>query len=236
MARLFDRNMFIMLLSVMVGIIVITYFVADIQNRMAREELATQYSSEIETIESKNINFTNCLFQSLGLLDIAREYRAEGNYNFDLAMIWYSTILSETNFTKLQIYKNRTIGYCDDAITNYTYCYGNFVEAENRFEFTKPYTSYDVYLSILNLYVNLTKSGGRLALLRINASLYLKYIVENITITENDVSFGNTSGLLALFNETMALYQGELEIYDDIEDQIDKEYDIIGFSEIREEG
>lgn len=237
MVRVFDRNMFIMLLSIMIGVIIITYFYADIQNRMRTEKLISEHTAEIKTIESKNINFTNGFIHSLGLLDLAREYRADGNYNFDLAMIWYSSALSELNYTKLEEYKTRVSDNCDNAIVNYTYSYNNFIEAKNKFELTKNYVNYKIYINILDLYVNLTKSGSRLVTLRINASNYLKSIAENITIVNNSVSYmTNVTGLLDLFNSTMAEYLAEEDVYSDIEDQIEKEYNIIGFSEIREEG
>ena len=237
MVRVFDRNMFIMLLSIMVGVIIITYFYADIQNRMRTEKLISKHTTEIKIIESKNINFTNGFIQSLGLLDLAREYRADGNYNFDLAMMWYRSALSELNADKLNDYRSKTINDCDSAIVNYTFSYDNFIEAKNRFNFTKGFVNYDVYLSILDLYVNLAESGSKLVSLRINASNYLKNIAENLTITNNTVSYmTNISGLLELFNKTILRYHAEEDIYSDIEDQIEKEYDIIGFSEIREEG
>jgi len=237
MVRIFDRNMFIMLLSIMVGVVIITYFYADLQNRMRTEQLISEHTAEIKTIESKNINFTNGFIHSLGLLDIAREYRADGNYNFDLAMIWYTSALSELNSTKLDDYKTRTIENCDSAVVNYTYSYNNFVEARNRFDLTKDFVNYDVYLNILDLYMNLTDSGSRLVILRINASNYLKNIVENLTIVDNTVSYmTNVTGLLDLFNATMAEYISEENVYSGIEDQIEKEYNIIGFNEIREEG
>jgi len=226
-----------MLLSIMIGVIIITYFYADIQNRMKTEELISEHTAEIKTIKSKNINFTNGFIHSLGLLDLAREYRADGNYNFDLAMIWYSSALSELNSTRLEECKTRVLNNCDNAIVNYTYSCNNFIEARNRFELTKGLVNYKVYVSILDLYVNLTESGSKLVTLRINASNYLKNIVENITIVNNSVSYmSNVTSLLDLFNSTIAEYFEEENIYSGIEDQIEKEYNIIGFSEIREEG
>jgi len=141
------------------------------------------------------------------------------------------------NADKLNDYRSKTINDCDSAIVNYTFSYDNFIEAKNRFNFTKGFVNYDVYLSILDLYVNLAESGSKLVSLRINASNYLKNIAENLTITNNTVSYmTNISGLLELFNKTILRYHAEEDIYSDIEDQIEKEYDIIGFSEIREEG
>jgi len=238
MARLFDRNMFIMLLSIMIGVIIITFFIADIMARTeVTKDLETKYTEEIADIESKNINFTNSFIQSLGLFDISREYRAQGGYNFDLALIWYSTALSLTNATELEVYKGRIIGSCKDAILNYTYSYANFLEAKVRFERTISYTTYEQYLNILDLYINLTKSGSRLMGHRINSSKYLMYLAENLTIIDGSLGYqGNVSNLTDMFNESLLAYQMELEFYEQLEDEIEYEYSIIGFSEIREEG
>lgn len=238
MARVFDRNMFIMLLSIMAGVIIITFFIADIQARTSvTKELTTKYTADIKDIETKNINFTNSFIQSLGLLDLARGFMASGSYNFDLAMIWYTTALSETNATSFETYKSRTISNCDDAIYNYTYCYENFIEARNKFERTKAYINYQAYLNILDLYVNLTTSGSNLALLRKNASLYLKYLAENLTMENGAIVYlTNITNLSELFNETVEMYENELAMYNELEKAIEREYNIIGFSEIREEG
>ena len=84
------------------------------------------------------------------------------------------------------------------------------------------------YLKLLDLYVNLTKSGSRLTLLRYNASKYLKYLAENVTNDEI-----NLSALMDLFNESMMIYDEELGIYNQYEEEID-EYDIVGFDPNRE--
>ncbi len=59
MAREFTRNMFIMLVSIMVGVIIITFFVGDIMNRSKIDTLTEQHSIEISDINSRNENFTN---------------------------------------------------------------------------------------------------------------------------------------------------------------------------------
>ena len=59
MARLFDRNIFIMLLAIMIGFITITYFVADVVNQSKIDNLTTAHITEMESIEKMNINFTN---------------------------------------------------------------------------------------------------------------------------------------------------------------------------------
>ena len=94
MARLLDRNMFIMLLAIMIGFITVTYFIADIVNQSKMDDLTTAHNTEIVSIEKMNINFTNSFLESSVLLDTAREYRAFGNYHFDLASLFFTSALS----------------------------------------------------------------------------------------------------------------------------------------------
>ena len=228
MAREFDRNMFIMLLSIMIGAIIITYFAADIVRRSEIESLTT----EIETIEERNINFTDHFMKSSVLLDSAKDDRAFGNYHFDLAFLWYNSALSEKNSSTMELYKNRTIDNCTNAMPNYLNSNNNFEEAKGSFNDTKAYTSYDKYIEILDLYVNLTGSGAKLAMLRYNASVYLKYLAENLTLINGTVTYlENVSELMDLFNETLDAYDEELEVYEEYKDVID-EYEF--FEEIRE--
>ena len=58
MAREFNRNMFIMLLAIMIGIIIITFFAADIIKRSEIETLQSEHTVEIKGIQSRNENFT----------------------------------------------------------------------------------------------------------------------------------------------------------------------------------
>ena len=217
MAREFGRNMFIMLLAIMIGAIIITYFAADIINRSKIETLTTKQTEEIETIEEKNINFTNHFLQSTILLDTAREDKSYGDYHFDLARAFYAGGAYQ-----------KVIDNCTSAMENYLNSKDNFEISSDYFNDTKSYTSYDKYLEILDLYVGLTKSGARLSMLRYNASNYLKYIAENLSAGVDPV---NISGLLELFNETMQQYAQELEVYNGYKEAID-EYEF--FEEIRE--
>jgi len=228
MARLFDKNMFIILMAIMIGFIIITYFVADIVNQSKIDTLTTAYVSEVEAIEEMNINFTNNFLESSVLLDSAREYRAFGNYHFELASIFFNSALSEKNISMMELYKNRTIDNCTEAMPKYNISNLNFEAASSFFDNTKKYTEYDGYLKLLDIYVNLTESGVRLTMLRYNASKYLKYLAENITVVNGIVALDNVSDLMDLFNETIEMYGGESEIYDIIEEELD-EYDIEGF-------
>ena len=82
--------MFIMLLAIMIGAIIITFFIADIVNRSKLETLTTEYEAEITTISSKSENFTSYFLKSSVVLDQAREDLSFGNYHFDLAFLWYN--------------------------------------------------------------------------------------------------------------------------------------------------
>ena len=228
MARLFDRNMFIILMAIMIGFITITYFVADIVNQSKINTLTTAHVSEVEAIEKMNINFTSNFLESSVLLDSAREYRAFGNYHFELASIFFNSALSEKNISKMELYKNMTIDNCTEAMPKYNISNLNFKKASSFYDNTKKYTEYEGYLKLLDIYVNLTESGSRLTILRYNASKYLKYLAENITLINGMVALDNVSDLMDLFNETLYMYANESDIYDILEEELD-EYDIEGF-------
>jgi len=232
--RVFDKNMFIMAIAIMVGIVVITYFVADIVHRSQIQELNTEHTQQIANIEENNINFTSSFLESSVLLDSAREDRAFGNYHFDIGRLFYTSALSETNATVIMNYRNISIDNCSLAMPKYLTSHQNFNKASVFFNTSKQFTVYDNYIKLLNLYVNLTQSGEKLTMLRYNASHYLMMLAENITISNNgSVVLENVSELENLFNETMAMYGMELENYEEVQDEID-EYDIKGFSTIRE--
>jgi hypothetical protein len=180
-----------------------------------------------------NINFTNNFLESSVLLDTAREYRAFGNYHFDLASLFFSSALSERNISIMESYKNITIDNCTKAMPKYNISSLNFKTASNFFDNTKKYTEYGGYLKLLDLYIDLTESGTRLTMLRYNASKYLKYMAENITVINGSAALDNVSDLMDLFNETMGMYGSELIIYEGYEEEID-EYDIEGFDPNRE--
>lgn len=223
MGREFTRNMFVMLLAIMIGTIIITYFVADTASRSKIETITTHYEGEISTVKGKSENFTSHFLKSSVILDQAREGRAFGNYHFDLAFLWYKSALYEKNSSLMDLYKERGIDNCTNAMPYYYNSYLNFEEAKKYFNDTKSYT--DIYTTILDLYVNLTDSGSRLTMLRYNASKYLMYLTENLTfdVENNNVTYlENVTGLLSLFEETMEAYQEELENYEEYQDEIDE--------------
>jgi hypothetical protein len=228
MAKEFTKNLFIMLLAIMIGIIIITYFVADIINRSKIETL----EEAIITVKGMSENFTSYFLKSSVVLDQAREDRAFGNYNFDLAFLWYQSALYEKNSSLMDLYKGRGIDNCTNALPNYYNSYLNFEEAKNFFNDTKIYSE-EKHLSILDLYIILTESGSRLAMLRYNASIYLMYLTENLTFdaANNSVFYmENVTDLLGLFEITMQAYKEEQKKYDQVQEEID-EYEF--FDEIR---
>jgi len=225
MARLFDRNMFIMLLSIMIGAIIITYFVADVVSRTSWEVKEEGYKIEIKDIKDKSENFTSLFLKSNILLDQAREDRAFGNYHFDLGFLWYNSALNERNSTLMDIYKFRGIENCTFAMPYYLSSNEDFLEAKYYFNETKDYTSIDKYITMLNLYVNLTASGSNLTNLRYAACQYLIYLLENLTFnfeTNNVVYLENVTVILDLFDQIIISYNFEMGQYEEIQDEIDE--------------
>jgi len=232
MAREFDRNMFVMLLAIMIGAIIITYFAADLIGSGKIQDLTSQYEGEISSVKSESENFTSSFIKSTVILDQAREDRAFGNYHFDLGLIWYQSALAERNITYFKLYKARGIDNCTNAMPNYNYSHLNFEESKEYFNQTIAFASNN-YLEVLNLYVRLTESGAKLTTLRYDASRYLLYLIENLTFDpiNNNVTFlENVTELMVLFAGIMAAYQAEVENYEEIQDEID-EYEF--FEEIR---
>ena len=232
MAREFDKNMFVMLLAIMIGAIIITYFAADLISTGKLEDLTSQYEGEITSVKSESENFTSSFIKSTVILDQAREDRAFGNYHFDLGLIWYQSALAEKNITYFKIYKERGIDNCTSAMPNYYYSYLNFEDSKDYFNQTIAFAS-ENYLEVLNLYVKLTASGAKLTTLRYDASRYLLYLMENLTfdpINNNVTYLENVTEIMVLFTGVMADYQEELDNYEGTQDEID-EYEF--FEEIR---
>jgi hypothetical protein len=233
MAREFNRNIFIMMLSIMAGFIIITYFVADVAHQSQIQEINSEHDLEIVEIEENNIYFTTSFLESSVLLDSAREDRAFGNYHFDLAHLFYTSTLSETNETIMEQYRSTCVKNCAKALPKYQTASQNFDLAASFFEKTKNYTDFDSYIELLSLYIDLSNSGEQLTMLRYNATVYLKILAENITFVDNAPILENLTQIVELFNETMMAYGGALQEFEDIQEQID-EYNIEGFNPIRE--
>ena len=225
MAKEFNRNMFVMLVTIMIGIITITYFIADIQKRSQIETLTTEHITEIQDIHSVNENFTDNFLQGVVKMDAARETREVSNYYFDFALFWYNTALTNTTNSSIQ----QCVDNCTDAMTNYLVAHESFGLSRPYFETAKTYTEKDRYIEVLGYYVAFAQSGQNITLLRYSASEYLKYAAENLTLGINNE---NVTMWMELFNETESLYKEEKEEYDGLKGQID-EY--LFFDEIREE-
>jgi len=213
-----------MLIAIMLGVIVITYFIADIQRQTQIETLAVQHKTEIQDITYQTENFTDYFLQGTVKLDSAREIREIGNYHFDFALFWFTNALKNTTESLVQ----QCIDNCTSAMGFYLDSYQKFAESKPYFETATGYTERDKYIEILGYYGAFAQSGKNITLLRYNASQYLKYAVENLSLGQTE----NVSMLMELFNETEELYTSELGGYDELKDQIDG---YLFFNEIREE-
>lgn len=222
--REFNRNMFVMLIAIMVGAVIITYFVADIVNRSTIETITTQHVTEIRDIYSVNENFTDNFLQGSIKMDSAREVREVGNYHFDFALFWYNTALS--NLTNSSILN--CIGNCTSAMVKYLTSHQRFDESKPYFETAKTFTDKDKYIEVLGYYTKFAQAGKNITMLRYYASKYLMSAAENLSLGNME----NVSLLMDLFNETEELYEEELEEYEEYQDQIDG---YLFFNEIREE-
>lgn len=214
MVRIFDRNMFIMLVSIMIGVIVVTFFAADIMRRSEiegyQDEIQT-ITTEKQLIEELSKNFTDHFFKSIGSLDLSREYRADGNTYFDLAAsLWYP-----------QGEYEKVMQNCTFSMDNHLFAYENFLNTKVFFGQTGAFTSEEKYLTIIELYMSLSQSGAKMSMLRYNASKYLYSIAENKSLYGDNV---NVSDLLDLFNLTNAEYMMEFAVYTQILDEIESEY------------
>ena len=222
--REFDKNMFIMMISIMIGVVIITYFVADIINRTTIENIEIQHITQIQDIHSVNENFTDNFLQGSIKMDSARETREEGNYHFDFALFWYYTAVRNTTNTSIQ----SCIGNCTNAMIKYLTSYERFDESKPYFETATYFTNKTKYLEVLNYYVQFAQAGMNITLLRYNSSYYLLRAAENLSIGDME----NVTILMELFNMTEELYQEGLEGFEDLQDQIDG---YLFFNEIREE-
>ena len=233
MARLFDKNMFIMLLAIMAGVILITFFIADIVNRSEIDDIKKEHEVEIDDINVKNEKFTSHFIDSTVGLDFARDHLATGDYHYDLAFLWYYSALNEKNVSTLDLYKERGIDNCTEALPYYLDSLGSFETAEDLFNQTKNYTSYYRYLEILDLYINLTKSGANLTMLKYDAIGKLNILIENIIFDEqtgNITYKENMTELLDSLEDILELIEEVEEDYDKHQGAID-EYPL--FDEIR---
>ncbi len=223
MAREFTRNMFIMLVSIMVGVIIITYFIGDILSQSRIDTMNLQHVTEISDINSRNENFTNYYLQGSVKIDSAREVREVANYYFDFALFWFNSALANqsSNLTTL------CIDNCTNAMERFLSAHENFGKSTPYFINARNYTNNSRYLEVLGYYIGFADAGQNITMLRYNASYYLRCAAENL-------SFGNME-LVELLMENFTVveqaYQEAVQKYQQYRYQIDG---YIFFSTIRE--
>jgi hypothetical protein len=223
MVREFTRNMFIMLVSIMVGVIIITFFIGDIMNRSKIDTLTEQHIVEISDINNRNENFTNYFLQGVVKMDSAREVREVANYYFDFALFWFNNALANQsqNLTK------QCIDNCSDAMQKYLGSHESFGKSKPYFAIARSFTNNSRYLEVLGYYLGFADAGQNITMLRYNASDYLRRAAENL-------SFGNMENVTFLMQNFTVLeqaYQEAQQQYQEFRYQIDG---YIFFSTIRE--
>ena len=221
-----NKNMAILFVIILIIGIGATYFAVETINKdkinllnedidELKNEVETK-NNEINTLENEGENFTYHLLRSMSIVDTSREIRARGNLYFDYAArIWFP-----------QEEYQKVIDNCSRAMTNYTNASKKFDLAEDYFIETKDYTSVPAYQTVLNLYIDLTKSGYSLSMLRYNASMLISDIAEKLL---NESYAENTTELIEEFNATLmqfdGMYQQGFSAQQEIVKEIEKEYE-----------
>jgi len=223
MARVFTRSMFVMLVSVMVGVIIITFFVGDIINQSRIDTMTLQHVTEISDINSRNENFTNYYLQGAVKLDSAREVREVANYYFDFALFWFNSALANQskNLTEL------CIDNCTNAMEKYISAHENFGKSEPYFIKARNYTNNSRYLEVLGYYIGFAGAGQNITMLRYNASYYLRCAAENLSLGNMEL----VDMLIENFTLVEQAYQEAVQKYQEFRYQIDG---YLFFSTIRE--
>jgi hypothetical protein len=226
--------MFIMLVAIMVGAIVITYFVADVMNKSKIETLTIEHDFEIQDVHSKSENFTDNFLQGSIIMDSAREIREVANLNFDFALFWFNDALAGANvwfnnkwINSTDNLTSRCIKNCTFAMIKYMASYNKFGESAPHFANAKNFTDRDRYIEVLGYYVAFSQAGQKITLLRYNASKFLKLAAENLSLGETE----NVTYLMQNYTIMEELYLIGLGEYEELKEQID-EYTF--FDEIRE--
>jgi len=234
MARLFDRNMFIIMIAIMMGVIVVTFFIADIVNQSKIDIINEEHIIEIGDINSKNEEFTKNFLQGSVILNDARENREEGNiYYFD-AHFWYTNALVKASVYFVNNWVNATTEQLEKCILNCEESMALYTESNLKFSESRPYfekaNTIELpknYSTALGYYVNFSFTGERISLLRYNASYNLKKAAETLYVgdfTNASLFYGNYS----LFDD---LYNDLIELYNEQKEQINT---FLFFSEDRE--
>ena len=224
-----------MLVSIMVGVIIVTYFVADIVNKSKIETLTTEHIFEIQDVNSKNENFTDNFLQGSIMMDSAREVREVANLNFDFALFWFNNALVNASVWFNNEWVNTTenliercIDNCSNAMIKYLTSHDKFGESKPYFVDAKSFTEHERYIEVLGYYVNFSHLGQTISLLRYNASKFIKQAAENLSLE----ALENVTALMENFSMMEELYQTALEGYEEMKERID---DYTFFDEIREE-
>jgi len=215
--------MFVMLVSVMVGVIIITFFVGDIINQSRIDTMTLQHVTEISDINSRNENFTNYYLQGAVKLDSAREVREVANYYFDFALFWFNSALANQskNLTEL------CIDNCTNAMEKYISAHENFGKSEPYFIKARNYTNNSRYLEVLGYYIGFAGAGQNITMLRYNASYYLRCAAENLSLGNMEL----VDMLIENFTLVEQAYQEAVQKYQEFRYQIDG---YLFFSTIRE--
>jgi hypothetical protein len=224
-----------MLAAIMIGAVVITYFAADIVNKSKIDTLTSEHNVEIRDVYSKNENFTDNFLQGSVVMDSAREVREVANLNFDFALFWFNNALANVSVWYNNEWVNDTsnltklcIENCTLAMNKYLISYDKFGSSRPHFMNARNYTVRDRYLEVLGYYVDFSKAGQNITLLRYNASKFLKQAAENLSLGNSEVV------VLLMENFTMMenMYIDGLGGFEELKKVID-EYAF--FDEIREE-
>jgi hypothetical protein len=223
MARTFTRNMFIMLISIMVGAVIITFFTADIVNRSKIDTLTVLHTQEITDLNSRNENFTDYMLQGSIKMDAARETREVANLHFDFALYWFNLALKNEN----QTLAGQSMANSTSAKGQYLSAAADFAKATPYFHTALNYTNASRYLEVIGYYIGFAHSGRNISLLRYNASELLRQAAENLSLGH----LGNVTMLMENFTIVETAVQGAQQQYDGFRQQIDG---YLFFSEIRE--
>lgn len=235
MTRVFDRNMFVMLTAIMIGVIIVTFFAADIIRRSEIETLTSEHNIEIKDINSKNENFTNNFLQGSVTIDSAREVREIANFDFVMALFWYNNALVNANVWYNNQWINGTknctnecILNCTTAMQQYLNSFGNFDDSIPYFSSATTFTDNERYITALGYYVSFANMGKNITLLRYNASNYLKQAAENLSLG----NLVNATLLMENFTLLEEFLKELLGEYEDLKLIIDN---FLFFDEIRED-
>lgn len=162
MAREFTRNMFIMLVAIMVGAVVITFLAADIVNRSQITMINTQHGIEMTDLRSQNENFTDYMLQGSIKLDAARETREVANYYFDFGLYWFNLALNEGNVSRAGLsMENSTL-----AAGQYLDAFANFKLAPPCFVSARNFTNTSKYTEVIGYYLGFAQAGENITMLR----------------------------------------------------------------------